>query len=306
MKSVGITIFVALIVVVMALYLISFQVREIESALVTTFGKPTRQITEPGWYFKWPAPIQRVYKFDSRMRVYEADLGETTTEGAIPIIVNTYVVWRIAEPLQFFNAVGTVQEAKSKLYSQISDTQNRIVGQYSFGEFVNSDPKQIKFAEIEQNMLDEIKQPVRENYGIEIKTLGIKQLKVSEDVSKNVFDRMQAERTRRTKATISEGEAQKKRIMDEADGIKTELLAAAKSRAKAIRGEGDAQAAKYYEKLEAEPKLAIFLRNLEALAAILKERATIVIPAEAAPFNLLKNIPDFEPTEPNKPTEANK
>jgi membrane protease subunit HflC len=240
------------------------------------------------------------------MRVYEADLGETTTEGAIPIIVNTYVVWRIAEPLQFFNAVGTVQEAKSKLYSQISDTQNRIVGQYSFGEFVNSDPKQIKFAEIEQNMLDEIKQPVRENYGIEIKTLGIKQLKVSEDVSKNVFDRMQAERTRRTKATISEGEAQKKRIMDEADGIKTELLAAAKSRAKAIRGEGDAQAAKYYEKLEAEPKLAIFLRNLEALAAILKERATIVIPAEAAPFNLLKNIPDFEPTEPNKPTEANK
>jgi len=109
MKNIAITIFIVLVVAIMVLYLVSFQVREIESVLVTTFGKPTREITEPGWYFKWPAPIQRVHPFDSRMRVFEAELGETTTKGAVPIIVNTFIVWKIAEPLEFFNAVGTIK-----------------------------------------------------------------------------------------------------------------------------------------------------------------------------------------------------
>ena len=49
MKNIAITIFIVLIVAVMVLYFVSFQVREIESAMVTTFGKPTRGITEPGW-----------------------------------------------------------------------------------------------------------------------------------------------------------------------------------------------------------------------------------------------------------------
>jgi len=295
MKNIAITIFIVLIVAVMAIYLVSFQVREIESALVTTFGKPTREITEPGWYFKWPTPIQRVYKFDSRMRVFEADIGETTTKAAVPIIVNTYVVWKIAEPLEFFNAVGTVKEAESKLLSQISDTQNKVIGRHSFGEFVNSDPAKIQFKQIEEEMLTDLKQTVRTDYGIEIKTLGIKQLKVSEDVSKDVFERMRAERNRKTEATIAEGNAEATKIKTDADSKKTELLAAAEARAKAKRAEGDAEAAKYYEMLEEDPEFAILLRNLEALKKILKERATVVIPADAEPFKLLKEMPDIKP-----------
>lgn len=207
MKNIAITIFIILVVTILGLYLVSFQVRQTESALKMTFGKPSGQIAEPGWYFKWPAPIQKVVKFDSRMRVFEANLGETTTRGAVPIIVNTYVVWRIAEPLQFFNAVGSVREAESKLLSQINDTQNKIVGQYTFSEFVNTDQLKIKIKEIEQKMLDDIKGPVLKEYGLEIKTLGIKQLKVSKDVTEDVFERMKAERNRVTENTIAQGKA---------------------------------------------------------------------------------------------------
>jgi membrane protease subunit HflC len=147
MKNVAITIFIILVVVVLGLYLVSFQVRETESALVMTFGKPTREITEPGWYFKWPTPIQRYIKFDSRMRVLVAEIGETTTKGVVPIIVNTYVVWKIADPLQFYNTNkhGSIADAQKKLLNQISDTQNKIVGLHEFAEFVNSDPAKIKF-----------------------------------------------------------------------------------------------------------------------------------------------------------------
>ncbi len=304
MKNITITIFIVLIVVIMGLYFASFQVRETESALVTTFGNPKRVITEPGWYFKWPRPIQRVYKFDSRMRIFEANLGETTTKGAVPIIVNTFVVWKIAAPLQFFNANerGSVTEAEKKLRSQISDTQNRIIGQHYFSEFVNSDPSKIIFEEIENQMLEDfnIKQNVKEKYGIEIKTVGIKQLKISEDVSKDVFARMIAERNRKTETTITEGHAEASSIKDDAKSIKIELLAAAEARAKAIQAEGDAQAAKSFKLLEADPELAIFLQGIEALKKILEKNTVIVLSTDAYPFNLLKDRPVLVPRDPNE------
>lgn len=295
MKNIAVTIFILLVVAAMVLYFVSFQVREIESALVTTFGKPTRPITKPGWYFKWPAPIERVYKFDSRMRVFEADLGETTTKGAVPIIVNTYIVWKIAEPLVFFNAVGTIKEAENKLLSQLSDTQNKVIGRHDFAEFVNSNPSKIKFEDIQSEMLADLQQPVRTYYGIEIKTLGIKQLKLSEDVSKDVFERMRAERNRKTEATIAEGNAEAAKIKTDADSKKTELLAAAEARAKAIRAEGDAEAAKYYKLLEEDPEFAIFLRKIDALKKYLEKRSTIVFGADTEPFELLKKMPDIKP-----------
>jgi membrane protease subunit HflC len=295
MKNVTITIFIVLLFIVLALVFTMFQVRETESALVLTFGKATRQITEPGLYFKWPPPIESVQKFDSRVRDLVAELGETPTKGAVPIIVNTFIVWRIAEPLAFFNAVGTVSDAESKLLSQISDAQNKVIGRHEFSEFVNSDPAKIKFDDIEKEMLAEIQKAVRSDYGIEIKALGIRKLKISEDVSKAVFERMKAERNRRTEATIAEGSAASKKIVTDALSMQTELLAAAEARAKAVRAQGDAEAAQYYKLLEQDPQLAMFLRDIDALKKILEQRSTVVISADTEPFKLLRQMPDLKP-----------
>jgi modulator of FtsH protease HflC len=295
MKNVTITIFIVLLFIVLALVFTMFQVRETESALVLTFGKATRQITEPGLYFKWPPPIESVQKFDSRARSLVAELGETPTKGAVPIIVNTFIVWRIAEPLAFFNAVGTISDAESKLLSQISDTQNKVIGRHEFSEFVNSDPAKIKFDEIEKEMLAEIQKSVRSDYGIEIKALGIRQLKISEDVSGAVFERMKTERNRRTEGTIAEGNAASKKIITDALSMQTELLAAAEARAKAIRAQGDAEAAQYYKLLEQDPQLAMFLRDIDALKKILEQRSTVVISADTEPFKLLRQMPDLKP-----------
>jgi membrane protease subunit HflC len=298
MKNLTIPVFLLLLFFVLLLVGTTFQVRETESALVTTFGKATRQKMEPGLKLKWPPPIEWVHKFDSRLRVLEAELGETTTKGAVPVIVNTFVVWRIAEPLAFFNAVGSVQEAQAKLISQISDTQNKVVGRHFFSEFVNSDPSKIKFEEIEAEMLAELQSAIKGLYGIEIKAVGIKQLKVSEDVSKDVFERMRKERQRRTEATIAEGTAAAKKITTDADSMQRELLAAAEARAKQIRAQGDAEAASYYKMLEEDPQLAMFLRDLEALKKILEERSTIVIGADSEPFKILREMPKLQPKQP--------
>lgn len=377
MKNIAITIFVVLIVTTLGLFLVSFQVRETESCLVTTFGDATkflfsvglefqgdldngiiseglrqefegngasllqdvtvsveqagvtwlitdelkkypikkeegrlkiyttREITKPGWYFKWPVPIQRVHTFDSRMKVFEVEIEETPTAGGEPIIVNTFVVWKIAEPLKFFNAAKTAKNPEDELLrSRIRSTQNNVIGDHSFSEFVNSDPSKIKFEEIQDEMLTNLQKAVADaDIGIEIKTLGIKQLKVSEEVSKEVFARMKAERDRRTEKIISHGNAEASNIRAEAKNKSDELLAAAEARAKAIRGQGDAEAAKHYKKLEADPELAMFLRNLEALKKILESRTTFVVPTNIGPFTLLNEMPELKPVEPNEPEE---
>jgi len=306
MKNIAITIFIIAIVAILALYLVSFQVRETQSALLVRLGKPKEQIKAPGLYFKWPTPVETVHKFDSRMRILETAITETTTKGAVPITVKTYIIWNIDSPLDFFNAVGTIDEAENKLRTHVKNSQNKIVGIHTFSEFVNSDPEKIKFQQIEQEMFLDLRDAVKAKYGIKVRELGIKQLKVSEDVTKDVFTRMEAERDRRTQITISQGKAQAKRIKTDALAKETILLAAAKGRAKAIRGRGDAEAAQYYKMLEAEPDLAMFLRNVEAVKKILEKRSTIVISAETEPFDLLRKLPVVKLKEQHPVTEIDK
>lgn len=299
MKNVAIAIFVALIIVTLGLYLVSFQVRETESCVVTTFGKATAEdeITRPGVYFKWPFPIQQVHQFDSRMQVFQPEPEETTTAGGEPIIVNTYVAWRVARPLEFFNAIKTVAKAQEELLrSRVRNTQNNIIGRHPFSDFVNSDASQIKFEQIENEMLADLQQSVAAaKFGIDILALGVRQLGISKDVSTEVFERIKAERNGKAAQIIADGNAEAIRIRTDAKSKSDELIAAAEARAKVVRGEGDAEAARYYKDLEANPELAMLLSNLESLQKILGSRTTFVTPTDIEPFSLLKRMPKIKP-----------
>ena len=301
MKNAAIAIFVALIIVTLGLYLVSFQVRETESCVVTTFGKATAEdeITKPGVYFKWPFPIQQVHEFDSRMQVFQPEPEETTTAGGEPIIVNAYVVWRVARPLEFFNAIKTVAKAQEELLrSRVRNTQNNVIGRHAFSDFVNSDASQIKFEQIENEMLADLQQSVAAaKFGIDILALGVRQLGISKDVSTEVFERIKAERNGKPAQIIADGNAEAIRIRTDAKSKSDELIAAAEARAKVIRGEGDAEAARYYKDLGANPQLAMLLRNLESLQKILGSRTTFVTPTDVEPFSLLKRMPQIKPEE---------
>ena len=94
---------------------------------------------------------------------------------------------------------------------------------------------------------------------------------------------------------MAEGRAQAESIKSDAQAKQKELLAVAATQAQRIRGDGDAEAATYYEMLKEDPQLAMFLRNLSALKEILLEKTTIVLGVETEPIDLLKGIPDITP-----------
>ena len=295
MRNIAVVGLVVVILAVLLLSFISFQVSETECALVMTFGEPKKEITEPGWNWRWPAPIQTVVKYDARPRIYEGVLEETSTKGSEPIIVSTYIVWKIDQPRKFREAVRDEAGARKTLKGRLKDTQSKVIGQHYFNDFVNTDPAKIKFSEIESQMLEYLAEPVKQAYGIEITAVGIKRLKISDKVTEDVFARMSADRKRKTDLTIAQGKTEAMKIRTDTDAKRTELLASADAQAKAIRGSGDAEAAQYYKLLKEDPEFAMFLREIEALKKIMKERATVVLPADAEPFKLLREMPDIKP-----------
>lgn len=299
MRNIAVIGLVVIILAVLLLSFISFQVSESECALVMTFGEPKREITEPGWNWQWPVPIQTVLKYDSRPRIYEGVMEETTTRGGEPIIVATYIVWKVDQPRKFREAVRDEAGARKVLKGRLKDAQSQVIGQHYFNDFVNTDPEKIRLGEIESQMLELLAGAAKDAYGIEISAVGIKQLKVSEKVTEDVFARMSADRKRKTDLTIAQGQTEAMKIRTDADAKRTELLASADAQAKAIRGAGDAEAAQYYKLLKEDSEFAMFLRKIEALKKILKERATVVLPADAEPFKLLREMPDIKPSGKN-------
>lgn len=296
MKNVSILVFIVLIVLVLILCSVSFQVRETESALVTRFGEVSRTIAnEPGFYWKWPRPIESVRKFDSRSNLLVGDLEETTTRGADNILVRSYVVWKIAEPQKYLESVKNEAGANYHIKGLLRNVQNTEIGQHYFSEFVNSDVEKIQLAAIEENMYISLKDEALKDFGIDIEVVGVRQLGISKNVTADVFGRMQAERFRKKETIIAQGKSEATKIKSEADAKATQLLAVVEGYAKTIRGGGDAEAAKYYEMLKKEPEFAMYLQDVETLKNILKEKTTIVLGSETDLINLLKGIPSIYP-----------
>ena len=66
-----------IIVLIFVLYMITFVVREGEIAVVMSFEKVVAHPAEPGLYWKWPWPFQRVVKLDDRLHT-DMDRFEAT------------------------------------------------------------------------------------------------------------------------------------------------------------------------------------------------------------------------------------
>lgn len=291
MKRNSLTILVgALLIIIFVLLLFTFQVRQTEIALVTTFDKPSRYIEEPGFKWKWPPPIQKVYKFDKRIQSFEQDkIEETLTGDNFNLIVQVYVGWSISKPDIFFSSFreGTVVAAQPALEALIRSAKSAVIGKHPFSDFVSTDKTKLKFAQVEKEMLDQLRSSALSNYGIDVKFLGIKKLGLPESVTQKVFDRMIAERQREIDNLRSQGEAQAIIIRSAADAERDAIRAKADAEATAIKGQADAEAAKYYRIFEEERNLAILIMELRALEAVTKDRTTLILDERTRPFNLM-------------------
>lgn len=284
----------AVLLIIFGLLLFVFQVRKSEVAVVTTFGRPTRDIMEPGAYLKWPWPIQKVHKLDQRIQNLEGKFEEVLTPDGYNLLVQVYVGWTISEPKTFFPkfAGGSVAEAEKTLEGLVRSVQNEVVGRHPFSHFISTDEKELQFTQIEQEMLEKVRAQVRTNqYGLDVRFLGIKKLGLPESVTKTVFERMESERQVLVSKIQGEGEEQAKKIRTDADREAAQLLADADAAATRIVGEGQAQAAKSFAVFKENPDLANLLLKLSVLETMLKEKTTLILDENTPGLDLLRLRP---------------
>jgi len=291
-----------LLILIFVLVLFSFQVRTTEVAVVTTFGKPTRPISEPGFKLKWP--IQRVHKFDKRTQTFERTFEQVLTADDYSLIILVYVGWNISEPKAFFPRFGgSIPKAEDSLEGLLRNTYSGVVGQHPFSHFISTDEKELRFVQIEKEMLDKIQADARaNNYGIEIKFLGIKKLGLPETVTEKVFERMRSERQVLVDKITSEGQSQAAIIRSTADRDSAKTLADADAQATRIKAQGEKEAAKSFQVFAQNPELANFILKLDGLEAFLKERTTLILDQATPPIDLLRIQPPNSPT--NQPPSS--
>ncbi|HEX3626734.1 MAG TPA: protease modulator HflC [Verrucomicrobiae bacterium] len=283
----------AVIVVIVVMLLFAFQVRYAEVAVVTTFGKPVRNISEPGLYFKWPWPIQRVFKFDGRIQNFEDKFSETITRDNNALILTVYTGWKISDASELYIKFGgSVPNAQNALEGMLRNAKNAVVSSNSLSAFVNADPKQLRFDQMEEQIEDGVQAQLNtNNYGIQLAFLGFKKIELPQSVTQSVFDRMKGERQVIINSEKYEGEKEATIIKSTADRIATETVANAKATATQIMGEGQAEAAKVMPIFEKNPALANYLLRLDALQQALNQKSTLIFDERTPPFDLFTTIP---------------
>ncbi len=279
-----------ILAVIFLFLLLTFQVRTTDIAIVTQLGRHHKTITDPGFNFRLPWPLQKVYKFDNRIRAMDRKLEQTQTEDGFSILATIYIGWKIHDPKVYLERFedGNDKDAESALENLIRNAKNSVLGQYPLSALVSADEESLRFDQIENEMKTMISQSAVEEYGIEIVMLGVKQLGLPESTTQAVFERMIQERQSLMEKIRAEGDRRASEIRAEADRLSQEILAKAEAEARLIEGKADAEAAKSYKVFEENPELAILILRLNALEDALAERATLILDEGAEPLNLLQ------------------
>jgi len=299
MKRNLITIIIAAVLaVIFALLLFTFQVRYSEVAVVTTFGKITGTY-QPGLHFRWPWPIQQVYHFDQRIQNFEDNYSENLTADNINLLVSVYVGWKITDAPEFLNSFkdGSIAAAQSQLQSMLTSAKSAVVGSNTLSAFVNADPKQLMFDQIQHDIEQKVRDELQtNNYGIQIEFLGIKRLGLPESVTEAVFTRMKSERNILISQAQNQGLADAIRIRASADRQANITLADAQAQATRIEGEGVAEAAKTLPVFQENPELSVFLLRIKALQQSLNQKSIVIFDQRTPPFDLFQSLPTNTPS----------
>jgi membrane protease subunit HflC len=262
MKQIGI---IGLIAVLLLGYSSLFVVSEGQRGIVIQFGKVKRDsatdetsVYGPGIHFKVPV-IDSVRKLDARIQTMDGSADRFVTSEKKDLIIDSYVKWRINDFSQFYLSTGgNVAQAESLLTRQINNGLRSEIGTRTIKDIVSGERGSV--------MEEALKNSARSSeIGITVLDVRIKQINLPSEVSNSIYQRMRAERQAVAKEHRSQGQEQSEIIRANTDRAVTVLLADADKRARTIKGEGDALAAKVYA--EAYTKNVEFFKFWRSLTA---------------------------------------
>jgi regulator of protease activity HflC (stomatin/prohibitin superfamily) len=194
-------------------------------------------IKGPGLVFIVPI-IDKIIKLDLRTRVIDVPKQRVITEDNVTVDVDAVVYFRVTDPKKAVVEVQRYDVATSLL---AQTTLRDLLGQKDLDELLSKREKLNKKLQI---LIDEDTEP----WGIKISAVTIRDVALPEEMLRAIAKQAEAEREKRSRIIIAEGEFQASKKMTEA--------------------------AKLYEKTPT----ALRLRELQTLTEIAREKNLIVVP----------------------------
>lgn len=295
-------IIIALVLAIVAAFMVTYVVRFYEQAVVTTFGKADASsvITTPGLRFKLPW-IQNVTTYDIRARFIQSDQETQQTLDKSQVLVTSFLVWKVSDPLKFFQRFSGsgdtprdhYREAERILKAKLRSASAE-VSRFAASELLSASESGSRLGQLEQDMLKSLKstasgEAALAEYGIEPVSVGISGMGLPGDTSRQVFEHMKAARLRIANEIVSRGESEANAIRATAESDAKKIAAFADALANDIRSRGMIEASKFLATMKENPELAVFMQNIDFIRrGGIGRGTTLVIPTSLPGFEMFR------------------
>ena len=250
-----------------------FTVDQRQNAIVFQLGEVKEVVQRSGLHFKWPL-LQNVRLFDMRILTFDdAEPLRFLTQGNRPVLVDSFVKWRIADVRQYYVSVqGDELRAATRIKQTVAGVLRDEFGARTVHEVVSGEREQVM-----NRVREKVDQDLK-RIGVEIVDVRLKRVDLPQDVSESVYRRMEAERKRIANELRSTGAAEAEKIRADADRQREVLLAEAYRDAQRIRGDGDAKSAAIYAAaFNQNPEFYSFYRSMEAYRSTFRGRNDLML-----------------------------
>jgi membrane protease subunit HflC len=249
-----------------------FTIQQTQQALVIRLGRPVDVIIAAGLHFKIPL-IDSVVKIDNRILDLESPDQEVIASDQKRIVIDAFARYKIIRPLEFYQTVGSIEGANSRLVSLLNSAIRRTLGTGTLIDVVRND-RSVQMARVREQL-----EPAAQAFGITIVDVRIRRAVLPEQNSEAVYRRMQTERQREAAEFRAVGSERGQEIRARADRDVTILIGNAVATGEQYRGDGDGERNRIFAKaFGKDQEFAAFYRSMQAYEAGLNgERSQLIL-----------------------------
>ncbi len=291
--------------------------KENQYKLVRQFGRVKRVISQAGLSFKMPF-VESVDTIPNELLIYDLPASDVITSDKKTMIVDSYVLWQITDPLAFaqtlscsvgnaerridtivYNATkNTISNMKQDEVIMSRDGKMTITVDQTSSDVVSNDlelPQETKEVVEIKSLTEEIMEQINhmeDQYGIKIVTVEVKKLDLPDDNKQAVYTRMISERENIAAQYTAEGESQAKMIRNTTDKEVAIMVSDAQAQAEATVAEGEAEYMRILSDAYSDPEKTdfySFVRALDALKNSIKGNNKTVILSDDSPIAQIFN-----------------
>ena len=236
-KAIGIT----LAVIVIALAIVAgagvYTVRENEYACTVRFSKIINTTGDAGLHFKVPF-IDTIKVFPKATMLYDISPSEVTTLDKQNMTVDSYVLWKISDPLKFYQSLGTVSAAEQRLDAITYNAFKNLMSKLAQSDIINEADASARndiYSTITANVAE-----ASASYGISIVDVKIKRFDLPMSNENAVYGRMISERNQMAEKYTADGNYEAALIVNDVDKQVNIIISNAEAQAALLEAEGEA------------------------------------------------------------------